>query len=111
MAAVSLSFSTVRMKPISWRRITTAPAAAETSAMLLDLVPNFGGNNMVEKGDRIELVYMGHDPLPIQRGTKGTVYRVLKVPSCMDCTQVSVDWDNGRKLSLVVPPDKFRTIA
>ena len=63
-------------------------------------------------GDRIRLVSMLDDPDPIRPGTTGTVTHV----SCHDWgrqswTQISVAWDNGRTLMLVVPPDEFEFVS
>ena len=57
-------------------------------------------------GDRIMLIGMPNDPDPVPHGTQGTVESVL----CMtwpeqEWAQVTVKWDNGRRLSLCVPPD------
>lgn len=68
-----------------------------------------GGGTMFMKGDRVELVSMRDDPWPIPVGTHGTVIDVN------DCdlgenpfTQISVRWDNGRKLMVCVPPDELK---
>ena len=63
-------------------------------------------------GDRIRLVSMLDDPDPIRPGTTGTVTHV----SCHDWgrqswQQISVAWDNGRTLMLVVPPDEFESVS
>ena len=58
----------------------------------------------VHKGDRIKLLQMNDDPDPIPAGTLGTVTFINK---CGDFTQIAVDWDNGRKLMLAVPPDRY----
>lgn len=57
-----------------------------------------------DEGDRIELVSMTNDPDPIPAGSRGTV--VLTPGWFQDAWQVTVSWDNGRALNLVVPPDK-----
>lgn len=62
----------------------------------------------VKVGDRIELVSMTDDPDPIAPGTRGTVDYVNEVGE--DWTQISVNWDNGRRLSLSVPPDRYRVL-
>lgn len=64
---------------------------------------------MLEVGDRIELVHMPEDPDPIEPGAQGTVRRIQRL-EWSDCTQISVDWDNGRTLHLCVPPDRYRII-
>ena len=62
-------------------------------------------------GARIELIAMPDDPAPIPSGTKGTVTRVTDTSFMKPGTsQISVDWDDGRGLMLVVPPDRFRVI-
>lgn len=49
---------------------------------------------------------MPDDPDPIPAGSTGTVTRVTDGP----LAQVSVDWDNGRSLSLVPGTDQFEVI-
>lgn len=58
-------------------------------------------------GDRIRLVSMPEDPDPIKPGTTGTVTAVRHYRTW---SQVDVDWDNGRKLMLAVPPDQVEII-
>lgn len=58
-------------------------------------------------GDRIELLEMPNDPDPIPVGSKGTVVDTYIIS---EGTQVDVDWDNGRSLMLIVPPDRFRIV-
>jgi hypothetical protein len=65
---------------------------------------------MVKKGDRIRLNYMPDDPNPIPSGSEGEVTHVNEVKS-MNFTQIGVAWDNGRTLSLAVPPDSFSIIS
>lgn len=63
-----------------------------------------------KKGDRVKMVFMPNDPDPIPEGAEGTVTAVQHMDWGHDkFSQVSVDWDNGRRLSCVVPPD-FLTI-
>lgn len=59
------------------------------------------------EGDRIELVLMPHDPAPQTKGAKGTVRRVTEL---FGNHQIGVDWDNGRTIHLLVPPDRYRII-
>jgi hypothetical protein len=60
-----------------------------------------------QPGDRIRLVAMPDDPDPVPAGTTGTVRSVRTCGSGRDAwLQVDVDWDNGRKLMLSVPPDQ-----
>ena len=58
-------------------------------------------------GDRIRLVAMLDDPDPIPAGTTGFVTSVRQHGTW---AQVDVNWDNGRKLMLAVPPDRFEMI-
>lgn len=63
-------------------------------------------------GDRVKLVFMPNDPHPIPEGTEGTVVDVQQMDWGHDkFSQVSVNWDNGRRLSCVVPPDFLEIIA
>lgn len=69
----------------------------------------------LKAGDRIELVLMPNDPAPIEPGTCGTVTNVSG-PHRLGrgeptFTQVSVKWDSGRTLSLVLPPDEVRLVG
>ena len=56
----------------------------------------------VEPGDRIKLVSMLDDPLPIKPGTEGTVTKVQD-----SIGVISVDWDNGRSLNIIKGVDSF----
>lgn len=63
----------------------------------------------VKAGDRIRLDSMTNDPCPIEAGSTGTVRSV--VDAFHDGSlQIGVDWDSGRTLSLVTPPDRFTVI-
>ena len=64
------------------------------------------------KGDRVSLVSMGPDPDPVPSGTEGTVVHVstLHFPGEPEQEQISVDWDNGRRLACLVPPDVLRLV-
>lgn len=61
----------------------------------------------VKVGDRIRLTRMPDDPLPIEAGTEGTVHSVSEVRMRPYWWSIGVTWDNGRGLSLSVPPDEF----
>lgn len=63
--------------------------------------------NDLQVGDRIRLVAMPDDPCPIRPGTEGTVSFVNEL---WDSWQITVAWDNGRSLALVVPPDQFEIV-
>ena len=65
-----------------------------------------------QPGYRIKLIAMPNDPHPISPGTTGTVRAVRKCASGQGAwSQVDMDWDNGRKLMLSVPPDEFEVVA
>ncbi len=61
----------------------------------------------IQPGDRIVLLYMPHDPVPV--GAEGTVEEVNDV-GFGAFTQVEVSWDNGRTLMLSMPPDEVRVV-
>lgn len=68
--------------------------------------------NIPTNGDRIRLVSMADDPDPIPVGQTGTVKEVYPQGSGKDAwVQIDVDWDNGRSLMLVSPPDLFEILA
>jgi hypothetical protein len=65
-------------------------------------------------GQRISLLEMGVDPNtgkpdpdPIKPGTRGTVRRVSNFGKF---AQVSVNWENGRTLDLIIPPDRVKIL-
>lgn len=60
-------------------------------------------------GQRIRLVKMGDDPRPIPPGETGTVTRVN--PLWDGEIQVSVDWDSGRGLMLILPHDRIMILS
>ena len=65
-----------------------------------------------QNGDRIRLISMDDDPDPIQPGQLGTITYVNVVGSGPEkWVQIDVDWDNGRKLMLSCPPDRFEIIS
>ncbi len=55
-------------------------------------------------GTRIRLLEMRDDPDPIPVGTCGVITEIYIHD---DWLQFDVNWDNGRKLMLTVPPDRF----
>ena len=61
-------------------------------------------NPKVKKGDKIVLVYM-KDEQGMTPGTKGVVSRVAEDPFEKDEMLISVDWQNGRSLSIVSSED------
>lgn len=56
-------------------------------------------------GTRIQLDCMGDDPRPIESGTKGTV-RVVDDMGTIHC-----DFDNGRRMGLILGEDSFHIIT
>jgi hypothetical protein len=62
-------------------------------------------------GDRVRLISMPTDPDPIPVGSLGTVVSVRQ-PSMGQhhWHQVEVDWDNGRKRMLSIPPDRVEVL-
>lgn len=63
--------------------------------------------NLPSVGDRIRLTSRMIDPDPIPVGSTGTVTHVNPTHFY---AQVSVDWDNGRKLMMIVPPDTYEAV-
>lgn len=60
-----------------------------------------------EEGDRVRLDHMPNDPDPIPPGSTGTV---LGITDLTEYTQITIDWDSGRTLMAIVPPDKLTKI-
>lgn len=62
---------------------------------------------MFKTGDRVRLVKMGPDPDPIPVGSTGTVthWAVFGDRESRQSVQYGVQWDNGRSLLVVCPPD------
>jgi len=66
--------------------------------------------NSPRPGDRIRLIAMPDDLDPIPVGSTGTVTFVNGHGSGERAwSQIGVDWDNGRKLMLAVPPDEWES--
>lgn len=63
---------------------------------------------IVKPGDRIEMVNMPDDPDPIPRGARGTVTHVSDLS--MQIPQISVEWDSGRSLNVLVGIDLFKIV-
>ena len=49
------------------------------------------------------------DPEGVPKGTKGTVTRVSPLEN-LGKTQVAIDWENGSRLFLIIPPDQVKII-
>ena len=62
---------------------------------------------LCKPGDRIRLVKMPDDPDPIAEGTTGTVTAVTDGP----LGQISVVWDNRRRLILIPGVDDFEIVG
>lgn len=60
-------------------------------------------------GDKIRMLGMQNDPDPIPVGTIGTVTGITKISAVE--TQVSVNWENGRTLMVLIPFDNFEIVA
>lgn len=60
------------------------------------------------KGDTIQLIEMPNDPHPIEPGSKGIVTFIQDIGN--NEVQIGVDWENGRRLFLIYPVDKFKII-
>ena len=66
----------------------------------------------LQTGDRIRMIGMPDDPDPIPPDTMGTVRSVKKHGAGRDAwMQVDVNWDNGRKLMLSMPPDCIEILS
>ena len=57
-----------------------------------------------KKGTRVKLIHMAEDIHPIPDGTLGTVDNVD------DIGTVHVDWDNGRRLGVVLDEDEIEVV-
>ena len=57
------------------------------------------------------MLAMPEDPHPISSGSEGTIAYMSRVMMGRESyDQVEVDWDNGRSISLVIPPDVVEVI-
>jgi len=61
--------------------------------------------NDVKVGDRIELIETDDTFTKLQKGSKGTIFKIED-----DQDLIWVYWDNGEKLALLVGIDKFKII-
>lgn len=69
-----------------------------------DFWGNLGKESPVAEGTRIRLISMPDDPDPIPYGTLGTVIGG-------NGAQLSVKWDNGRSLHLLVGIDDYEVVG
>lgn len=63
--------------------------------------------NTVKAGDRIQIVSIKDSWTRLKAGDKGTV---LDTEQQSDETLIWVQWDNGEKLALLDPIDKYKII-
>lgn len=66
------------------------------------------GQIIPSKGDIIQLLEMNNDPFPIEPGAQGTVTFINDFNNGE--VQIGVEWENGRRLFLIHPVDKFKII-
>jgi len=63
-------------------------------------------------GDRVRLITMPNDPNPIPEGSEGTVREIVHLPWGHDMrAQIWIDWDNGRHLACICPPDHLEILG
>jgi hypothetical protein len=70
---------------------------------------NYGDGKMAMPGDDIILIEMPEDPNPIESGTSGFVMKINTV-KLFNEDHLFVEWENGRKLSVIVGVDKYNVI-
>ena len=58
-------------------------------------------------GDRIELVFINDSMTRLKPGSLGTV---KKIENETDETLIWVQWDNGERLALLDPIDKYKVV-
>jgi hypothetical protein len=63
--------------------------------------------NTVKTGDRIQIVLINDSWTKLKPGDKGTV---LETEQQADETLIWVQWDNGERLALLDPIDKYKII-
>ena len=59
----------------------------------------------VKVGDRVELLEMLDTMTRLEKGSKGTVFKIEE-----DQDLIWVNWDNGEKLALLADVDKYKII-
>jgi hypothetical protein len=67
-------------------------------------------NPQVNVGDIIMCYHMEHETT-VPPGTKGVVTKVQKDPFEPDDLMISVDWENGSKLSLISSTDAWKKLS
>lgn len=57
-------------------------------------------------GDRVELLFINDTWTKLQKGDKGTVFKIENG----DDVLIWIEWDNGERLALLEGIDKFKVI-
>ena len=70
---------------------------------------NYGDGKYAMPGDTIRLINMPDDPNPIEPGTVGVVQEISFGPAFNE-DYLTVNWENGRRLKLIVGLDEFERI-
>jgi hypothetical protein len=70
---------------------------------------NYGNGKYAIPGDTIRLIKMVDDPNPINPNTIGVIREIVPI-SMFNEDHLDVDWENGRKLKLIVGIDQFERI-
>ena len=60
----------------------------------------------VKVGDRVELLFINDTWTKLQKGDKGTVFKIENG----DDTLIWIEWDNGERLAILEGIDKFKVI-
>jgi len=61
----------------------------------------------IKVGDRVELLFINDSWTKLQKGDKGTVF---KIGTEDDDDLVWIEWDNGERLALLKGIDKFKVV-
>lgn len=61
----------------------------------------------VKIGDRVELLFMNDTWTQLEKGDKGTVFKIEKQDGDM---LIWVNWDNGERLALLDEIDRYRIV-
>ena len=62
---------------------------------------------MVKVGDRVELIFINDTWTRLQKGFKGTVF---KIDDSQSERLIWVNWDNGERLALLEGIDKYKIV-
>lgn len=63
-------------------------------------------NEPLQQGDRVELLAMPNDPLPVPIGTRGTVTSILN----FEGITYGMKWDNGSTVNLLDVVDSWKKL-